>query len=220
MQKITLAKTAGFCFGVNRAVQMLEHMVENGEKACTLGPIIHNPQVISHFESHGVRVISEPNECDADETLVVRTHGVEKSVLEQIEKTGKPFQNATCPFVTKIHKIVRERSTEQNVTLIAGDSRHPEVVGIRSFCNGRSFVFNSYEEALNCYNAMNTKLARFCCCKSVVDSNVYPEYAPWLGDYTHPWTDEDLYKYFELTDDEIKIIEQSLIAQPQVAGVK
>lgn len=148
MQKITLAKTAGFCFGVNRAVQMLEHMVENGEKACTLGPIIHNPQVISHFESHGVRVIAEPNECDTDETLVVRTHGVEKSVLEQIEKTGKPFQNATCPFVTKIHKIVREHSTEQNVTLIAGDSRHPEVVGIRSFCNGCSFVFNSYEELL------------------------------------------------------------------------
>ncbi len=148
MQKITLAKTAGFCFGVNRAVQMLEHMVENGEKACTLGPIIHNPQVISHFESHGVRVISAPNARSTGETLVVRTHGVEKDVLEQIENADIPFQNATCPFVTKIHKIVREHSTVQNVTLIAGDSRHPEVVGIRSYCNGRSFVFNSYEELL------------------------------------------------------------------------
>lgn len=148
MQKITLAKTAGFCFGVNRAVQMLEHMVENGEKACTLGPIIHNPQVISHFESHGVRVIDEPDARSIDETLVVRTHGVEKDVLEQIENAGIPFQNATCPFVTKIHKIVREHSTAHNVTLIAGDSRHPEVVGIRSYCNGRSFVFNSYEELL------------------------------------------------------------------------
>jgi len=148
LQKITLAKTAGFCFGVNRAVQMLEHMVENGEKACTLGPIIHNPQVISHFESHGVRVIAEPDARSIDETLVVRTHGVEKDVLEQIENAEIPFQNATCPFVTKIHKIVREHSTAQNVTLIAGDSRHPEVVGIRSYCNGRSFVFNSYEELL------------------------------------------------------------------------
>lgn len=148
MQKITLAKTAGFCFGVNRAVQMLEHMVENGEKACTLGPIIHNPQVISHFESHGVRVISAPNARSTGETLVVRTHGVEKDVLEQIENADIPFQNATCPFVTKIHKIVREHSNAQNVTLIAGDSRHPEVVGIRSYCNGRSFVFNSYEELL------------------------------------------------------------------------
>ncbi|MGN0571742.1 MAG: bifunctional 4-hydroxy-3-methylbut-2-enyl diphosphate reductase/30S ribosomal protein S1 [Candidatus Fimenecus sp.] len=149
MQKITLAKTAGFCFGVNRAVNLLEKLVENGEKACTLGPIIHNPQVISHFESHGVRVIDGPDACQADETLVVRTHGVEKEVLSAVEQGGTPFLNATCPFVTKIHKIVRENSTPDNVTLIAGDSRHPEVVGIRSYCNGRSFVFNSYEELLS-----------------------------------------------------------------------
>lgn len=149
MQKITLAKTAGFCFGVNRAVNLLENLVENGEKACTLGPIIHNPQVISHFESHGVRVIDSPDDCHADETLVVRTHGVEKAVLSAVEESGRTFLNATCPFVTKIHKIVRENSTPENVTLIAGDSRHPEVVGIRSYCNGRSFVFNSYEELLS-----------------------------------------------------------------------
>lgn len=148
MQKITLAKTAGFCFGVNRAVNLLENLVEKGEKACTLGPIIHNPQVISHFEHHGVRVIKTPAECHSDETLVVRTHGVEKDVLSAVEGSGNPFLNATCPFVTKIHKIVREHSTPENVTLIAGDSTHPEVVGIRSFCNGRSFVFNSYEELL------------------------------------------------------------------------
>lgn len=149
MQKITLAKTAGFCFGVNRAVNLLEKLVEDGEKACTLGPIIHNPQVISHFENHGVRVIAHPDDCHADETLVVRTHGVEKMVLERVEQGHNPFLNATCPFVTKIHKIVRENSTSENVTLIAGDSRHPEVVGIRSYCNGRSFVFNSYEELLS-----------------------------------------------------------------------
>lgn len=149
MQKITLAETAGFCFGVNRAVNLLEHLVEKGEKACTLGPIIHNPQVISHFESHGVRVIQSPAECHREETLVVRTHGVEKEVLSSVEKSGGPFLNATCPFVTKIHKIVRENSTPDNVTLIAGDSRHPEVVGIRSYCNGCSFVFNSYEELLS-----------------------------------------------------------------------
>ena len=76
--------------------------------------------------------------------------------------------------------------------------------------NTLCIVFNSYEEALNCYNAMNTKLARFCCCKSVVDVHVYPEYAPWLLDYTHPWTDDDLYKYFNLSDDEIKIIEDEI----------
>lgn len=145
MQNITLAKTAGFCFGVNRAIRQLEKMVENGEKACTLGPIIHNPQVIAHFEAHGVRVIAEPQERRPEETLVVRTHGVPKSVLEAVEAGGK-YCNATCPFVTKIHNIVKTHSTPDNVTLIAGDSKHPEVVGIRSYCNGRSFVFNSYEE--------------------------------------------------------------------------
>lgn len=149
MQKITLAKTAGFCFGVNRAVNLLEHMVENGERACTLGPIIHNPQVIAHFESHGVRVIETPSQCAPEETLVVRTHGVTKEVLKEVEARGGAFCNATCPFVTKIHKIVRENSTPENVTLIAGDKAHPEVIGIRSFCNGRSFVFNSYEELLS-----------------------------------------------------------------------
>ena len=146
MQKITLAKTAGFCFGVSRAVHLLDQMVERGEKACTLGPIIHNPQVISYFEAHGVRVIEDPTECREDETLVVRTHGVPKETLEAVGNMPLHVQNATCPFVTKIHKIVQEHSIPENVTLIAGDSAHPEVVGIRSYCNGRSFVFNSFEE--------------------------------------------------------------------------
>src|SRR5699024_6151313 len=98
LQKITLAKTAGFCFGVNRAVNLLEEMVEKGEKACTLGPIIHNPQVISYFESHGVRVIEHPSECAPDETLVVRTHGVPKEILQEIEAMSVRTCNATCPF--------------------------------------------------------------------------------------------------------------------------
>ena len=148
MQKITLAKTAGFCFGVNRAVRLLEDLVEQGAKVCTLGPIIHNPQVIAHFESRGVRVVDTPEQCKDDETLVIRTHGVTREVLQAVETKGSPFCNATCPFVTKIHKIVRENSTPENVTLIAGDKTHPEVVGIRSCCRGRSFVFNSYAELL------------------------------------------------------------------------
>ena len=146
MQKITLAKTAGFCFGVSRAVRLLEEMVARGEKACTLGPIIHNPQVISYFEAHGVRVVEDPAACHADETLVVRTHGVPKETLETVGRLPLRVENATCPFVTKIHKIVQKHSTPDNVTLIAGDASHPEVVGIRSYCRGRSFVFNSLEE--------------------------------------------------------------------------
>ena len=79
MTKIKLAKTAGFCFGVNRAVDMLYDMVRSGQKVCTLGPIIHNPQVIEDLKSKGVRIISDPDEVPIDVTVVIRTHGVEKS---------------------------------------------------------------------------------------------------------------------------------------------
>ena len=146
MQKITLAKTAGFCFGVDRAVTLLEELVKNGKTVCTLGPIIHNPQVISYFESQGVKIVNHPSDCEKGNTLVIRTHGVTKELLQEVQNNTGEYCNATCPFVTKIHKIVSENSTEDNVTLIAGDKVHPEVVGIRSYCAGESFVFNSEEE--------------------------------------------------------------------------
>ncbi|MEG2080240.1 MAG: bifunctional 4-hydroxy-3-methylbut-2-enyl diphosphate reductase/30S ribosomal protein S1, partial [Oscillospiraceae bacterium] len=145
MQKITLAKTAGFCFGVDRAINMLEKLVEDGKSVCTLGPIIHNPQVTESFEQRGVKIVKHPEECAKDDILVVRTHGITKELLENVQNISPNFCNATCPFVTKIHKIVSENSTENNVTLIAGDKTHPEVIGIRSYCNGKSFVFNSID---------------------------------------------------------------------------
>ena len=80
--KITLAKTAGFCFGVDRAVNMVYDLLEKGEKVCTLGPIIHNPQLVAELEEKGVRIVSSPQEVNAGETLVIRSHGVEKSVID------------------------------------------------------------------------------------------------------------------------------------------
>ncbi len=144
--QITLAKTAGFCFGVDRAVNMLYSLVDEGKKVCTLGPIIHNPSVINDLEKRGVRIIDSPDEADDDSLVVIRTHGVTKDMLSKIQESGKPSCNATCPFVTKIHKIVSENSNENTVVLIAGDSTHPEVVGIRSYCKGESFVFKNEEE--------------------------------------------------------------------------
>ena len=144
--QITLAKTAGFCFGVDRAVNMLYSLVDEGKKVCTLGPIIHNPSVISDLEKRGVRIIENPSEADNDSLIVIRTHGVTRDTLSEIENSGCRFCNATCPFVTKIHKIVSENSDENSVVLIAGDGNHPEVVGIRSYCKGKSFVFKNEEE--------------------------------------------------------------------------
>ncbi len=146
MREITLAKSAGFCFGVNRAINLLEKMVDEGKSVCTIGPIIHNPQVISSFEKRGVRIIEHPNECKNGDVIVVRTHGITKDLLQEVKSVSPNFCDATCPFVLKIHKTVSEKSDENTVTFIAGDKTHPEVIGIRSYCKGPSFVFNTEEE--------------------------------------------------------------------------
>lgn len=103
MKKIEVAKTAGFCFGVNRAVEMTYKLVDSGKKVATFGPLIHNPVVIEDLEKKGVRVISSPIEASADTTVVVRTHGVGASVYRSLEATGADICDATCPFVKKIH---------------------------------------------------------------------------------------------------------------------
>ncbi len=146
MQKmIKLAKTAGFCFGVDRAVNLVYELVAKGEKVCTLGPIIHNSQLVADLESKGVKIINDVSECPDGYTVVIRTHGVEKSVIDSADKSNINYIDATCPFVSKIHRIVREQQ-DGTVTLIAGDENHPEVMGIRSYCQGRSFVFKNEDE--------------------------------------------------------------------------
>lgn len=142
---IKLAKTAGFCFGVDRAVNLVYELVEKGERVCTLGPIIHNSQLVSDLESRGVKIIDDISQCPDGYTVVIRTHGVEKSVIDSADHSNVNYIDATCPFVSKIHRIVREQQ-EGTVTLIAGDENHPEVMGIRSYCRGKSFVFRNDEE--------------------------------------------------------------------------
>lgn len=145
MQEIKVAKTAGFCFGVNRAVNLVYQLVDDGEKVCTLGPIIHNQQLVEDLKSKGVADIAVPDDCKDGYKIVLRTHGIEKDVLEDIKKRGVEFIDATCPFVLKIHRIVSEAQSG-TVTLIAGDAQHPEVKGIRSFCVGKSYVFKNSKE--------------------------------------------------------------------------
>ena len=150
--QITLAKTAGFCFGVNRAVTMLYDLVNDGVKVSTLGPIIHNPQVISDLESRGVKILESAENASPDAKIVIRTHGVEKDVLSFCEEKHFDYIDATCPFVKKIHKIVNENSKPDLPVLIAGDKNHPEVVGIKSYCKGKCYVFNSAMELDSIFN--------------------------------------------------------------------
>ena len=144
-KQIILAKTAGFCFGVDRAVNLVYELVGEGKKVCTLGPIIHNAQLVADLESKGVKIIDDISQAPQGYTVVVRTHGVEKSVLDELETKGIDYVNATCPFVTKIHNIAKKQD-ENTVVLIAGDKNHPEVLGIKSYCKGNSYVFKNEEE--------------------------------------------------------------------------
>lgn len=150
---VTLAKTAGFCFGVNRAVRLLYDMVERGERVCTLGPIIHNPQVIADLQQRGVPIIENVGETPPETKVVIRAHGVEKQVIEALECSGITYTDATCPYVLKIHKIVDAHTTPDNVLLIAGDGEHPEVRGFRSRCHGVSYVFKNSDALLELINS-------------------------------------------------------------------
>ena len=147
--KITVAKTAGFCFGVDRAVKMVYDLLDSGDRVCTLGPIIHNPQLVSELEARGVRIVDSPDEVCEGETLVIRSHGVGADVIQRAEQLKIGLADATCPFVSKIHKIVAEHSADGYTVLIAGDPNHSEVIGIKGHCTGEFFVFSSPEELEN-----------------------------------------------------------------------
>ena len=103
---INVAKTAGFCFGVNRAVEMVENLAESGKKVCTLGPIIHNRQLVEKLESKGVRIVENPTDAEMNEVLVIRSHGVPEDVETEARNHCAEVCDATCPFVAKIHRIV------------------------------------------------------------------------------------------------------------------
>ena len=146
---ITLAKSAGFCFGVNKAVQTVNELLEQGKTVCTLGPIIHNPQVVSELAGRGVTIVSSPEEVPEGATLVIRSHGVSRVVYDELERLGREYCDATCPFVAKIHRIVAQESANGASVVIAGNEGHPEVTGIRGHCQGPSFVISSPEDLEN-----------------------------------------------------------------------
>ena len=146
---ITLAKSAGFCFGVNKAVQTVNELLEQGKTVCTLGPIIHNPQVVSELAGRGVTIVSSPEEVPEGATLVIRSHGVSRAVYDELERLGREYCDATCPFVAKIHRIVAQEAANGASVVIAGNEGHPEVTGIRGHCQGPSFVISSPEDLEN-----------------------------------------------------------------------
>ena len=136
---------AGFCFGVSRAVELLEKEIEAGSKPLyTVGPIIHNPQIIDQMSQKGVQIVDDVRDLPLDSTAVIRAHGITKEDLAYLNEQGIRFIDATCPFVEKIHRIVDDE--KENVIFIAGNPDHPEVMGIRSYGGNDTFVFKNLAE--------------------------------------------------------------------------
>ena len=148
---VELAKTAGFCFGVKRAVDTVYKQIEKhqSEKIFTYGPIIHNEEVIKDLRSHGVEVLNDEEELktvDAD-VVVIRSHGVAKYIYDIMDERGITCVDATCPFVKKIHKIVAEESAIGSYIVIIGNGEHPEVEGIRGWAGEQVTVIQTPEDA-------------------------------------------------------------------------
>ena len=140
--QVELAKSAGFCFGVDKAVETVKSEIKKKSDLpiYTYGPIIHNEQVVADFESEGVKAI---NEADIDKVtpgiMILRSHGVARSTEERLKKAGFNITDATCPFVKRIHRIVEKVSNEGGKIIIIGDEAHPEVQGIMGWCDTKPY---------------------------------------------------------------------------------
>ena len=150
--EVKVAKTAGFCFGVQRAVDKVYELIGScPDRLFTLGPIIHNEEVVNDLEKKGVRVASEDDLRTLPEgsTVVIRSHGVGKKVYDHLEECGLSYVDVTCPFVLKIHRIVEKESRAGAHIVIIGDPDHPEVVGICGWCMGPYTVIRTEQDALD-----------------------------------------------------------------------
>ena len=146
--EVRLAASAGFCFGVKRAVDTVYEQIENGGPIYTFGSIIHNKEVVGDFESKGVKTVNSLEELEGvkEGCVIIRSHGVSKEIYEGLEKTGLKIIDTTCPFVKRIHKIVEEASSEGKTVVIIGNDGHPEVEGIKGWCAGNAFVVGCEED--------------------------------------------------------------------------
>ena len=142
---ITQAKSAGFCFGVSRAVELVEQAAQDGKQVVTLGPIIHNRHVVDKFRDLGVGVIDAPEQAQPGQTVIIRSHGVAKDVYTRLEQQGVEIIDATCPFVKRIHGLVSRSEEEQRLPVIIGTRAHPEVEGIAGWCS-HCMIFENAEE--------------------------------------------------------------------------
>ncbi len=146
MNKVTVAQSAGFCFGVKRAIEMAYKQIENNEKTYSYGPLIHNKEVTGDLEKKGLAIIESLDNIH-EGAILVRSHGVGKTLYDVLEMKGLTVVDGTCPFVKKIHSIVKENHDSNKGIIIAGSSQHPEVAGINGWCENAGKIIETPEEA-------------------------------------------------------------------------
>jgi len=144
--RVLLADEYGFCFGVERAVEMVEEAVSEGDTVRSLGPLIHNEQEMSRLATHGVRTISEPVQIQRGETAVIRAHGVTPQVEAELRAKASKVVDATCPFVTKVQKLASRAAAENRHVIVVGNPEHPEMIGVFGYAPNHAFVVNNAEE--------------------------------------------------------------------------
>ncbi len=146
MATIEVAKSAGFCFGVSRAINMAYEEISKNKNIYTYGPLIHNKEVIAELEQKGIHVIEDLSEVE-QATIMIRSHGVGKKIYDELEKKGFKVIDGTCPFVKKIHDIVKKAYEQKKQIIIIGDSKHPEVQGINGWCENSAVILGEIEQA-------------------------------------------------------------------------
>lgn len=145
--ELVIASSAGFCFGVNNAVQIvLDLATKSNDKIYTLGPIIHNDQVVEKLTKYGVAAIDRPDQAIAPAKVVIRAHGVGPNVISALEERGLEIVDASCPYVKKIHRLVYQKYKEGCQIIVIGDRNHPEIVGINGWCDNTAFIIENEEQ--------------------------------------------------------------------------
>ena len=144
--KVLLADEYGFCFGVERAVEMVEEAIANGAAVRTLGPLIHNPQEMQRLAHEGVTTIQEPVQIKRGETAVIRAHGVTPDVQRELEAKATKVVDATCPFVTRVQKLAARAAAQDRHVIVVGSPDHPEMIGVKGYAPDHAFVIRDETE--------------------------------------------------------------------------
>lgn len=147
--QVLLANEYGFCFGVERAVEMVEKAIGEGQTVRALGPLIHNEQEMQRLAHEGVTTISEPIQIGRSETAVIRAHGVTPEVQRELEKNAASVVDATCPFVTRVQKLAARAAAQDRHVIIVGSPDHPEMIGVKGYAPNHAFIIRDETEVAN-----------------------------------------------------------------------